>query len=107
MAAPTSFPISKISQAGVIAFLSQSSNMINQQWNLREQFRQIDLEYMRELDYTKANQRAKFANAYGDADRYQNLTIPVVMPIVESAVVYQSSVFLTGNPIFDVVAAPK
>jgi hypothetical protein len=67
----------------------------------------IDLSYMRENDLTKANQRAKLANAYGDADKYQNIVMPVVMPAVESAVVYQSSVFLTGNPIFDVVSDPS
>jgi predicted alpha/beta superfamily hydrolase len=98
--ANTPFNISKDSQAGVIAFLTQSQTMINQQWNVSENMRKIDLSYMRENDLTIANQRAKLANAYGDADKYQNIVMPVVMPAVESAVVYQSSVFLTGNPIF-------
>ena len=68
--------------------------------------RQIDLAYIRENDWTSEQWRARIANAYGDATRTQNLTYPVVMPQVEASVAYQSSVFLTGNPIFGVVSEP-
>jgi hypothetical protein len=100
----TPFIPSPKSQSGIIAFHTQTMGMINQQWNIREQMRKIDLRYSRELDYTKDNQQSKLANSYGDADKVQNLQIPVVLPAVESAVVYQTSVFLTGTPIFDVVS---
>ena len=66
----------------------------------------VDLAYARELDRTKENTRAKIANRYGDSSRFQNVTVPVVMPQVEAAVTYQSSVFLTGSPIFGMVAPP-
>jgi hypothetical protein len=38
--ANTPFNISTDSQAGVIAFLTQSQTMINQQWNVREEYEQ-------------------------------------------------------------------
>lgn len=98
--------LSKPSQLGIINFQKQCYTMLNTSWNIRENMRRIDLAYIRENDLTKENQRAKYANRYGDADKLQNITIPVVMPQVEAAVVYQSSVFLTGIPLFGVVADP-
>ena len=105
--AATPMLIPKKSQEGIIQFHRQCYNLLNQQWNLREQMRVIDLAYSREQDQTAENQRAKLSNKGGNPDRYQNFTIPVVMPQVESAVVYQSSVFLQGTPIFGVVASPQ
>lgn len=66
--------------------------------------RQRDLSYIRENDWTQEGWRAKLANRYGDPTKFQNVTVPVVMPQVEAAVTYQSSVFLTGSPIFGMVA---
>lgn len=77
------------------------------QWNLREQMRRIDLAYIRENDLTDDNVAAKLRNRVGNADTFQNITVPVVMPQVESAVVYQASVFLTGIPLFGVTASPE
>jgi hypothetical protein len=94
-------------QAGIIEFHKQCCNMLNSQWNVREQMRQIDLAYMREKDQTEAAQKAKIANKYGNANKFQNITIPVVLPTIESAVTYQSSVFLSGHPIFGCSANPK
>lgn len=99
--------IPKSSQDGIIEFYHQCSGLTEQQWNLREQLRQADLAYMREVDNTQENLRAKIANKYGDSSRLQNLTIPVVKPLVENAVTYQTSVFLTGLPIFGCVASPE
>ena len=93
-------------QEGIIQFHRQCYNLLNQQWNLREQMREVDLLYQREQDITKENLRAKLVNKSGDPTRYQNFTIPVVLPQVEAAVVYQTSVFLQGTPLFKVVAAP-
>lgn len=103
----TPFKLTDIAQKGIMEFHRQCYNMLNQQWNLRETMREIDLQYAREKDWTKENLRAKAANRYGDTNRYQNVTIPVVMPQVESAVEYQTSVFLTGEPLFGVVASPQ
>lgn len=93
-------------QDRVINYHRQCFNLLNQQWNLREQLRQIDLAYIRETDSTQEQMKAKLANLRRDPDKFQNITLPVVMPQVESATVYQSSVFLTGTPIFGVVSSP-
>ncbi len=95
------------SQAAIIEFQRQCYNMLNQQWNLREQMRDIDLLYIRERNRLQENTRARAANRYGDQNKYQDLTVPVVMPQVEAATVYQSSVFLQGLPIFGVVSSPE
>ena len=102
MATNTPMILGKNQQAGFLEFSKQAYNMLNTSWNIREQMRRIDLAYIRELDQTATNQKAKLANRYGDSNKFQNITIPVVLPAVESAVVYQSSVFLTGTPIFGV-----
>lgn len=105
--ATTPVLLSKNTQAGLLAYQRECYQQHNSQWNLREQMRDIDLSYAREMDLTVEHQRAKIANRYGDKDRFQNITIPVVMPQVEAAVTYQSSVFLTGIPLFGVSAAPQ
>ena len=107
MAGATPTIIPEKSQEGLIQFHRQCYSLLNQQWNTREQMRLIDLAYMREQDWTIPNQRARLANRYGDATKFQNVTVPIVMPQVESAVTYQASVFLTGVPLFGWVAAPE
>lgn len=98
--------LSKRSQQAILNFNNQCYAMLNQSFNFREQFRQIDLAYIREQDNTQENKRAQIANTYGDANKFQNITVPVVLPQVEAAATYQTSVFLTGTPIFGVVASP-
>lgn len=104
MASATPLIIPDKSQAALIQFHKQCYSMLNQQWNLREQMRQRDLAYIRENDWTQEGWRAKLANRYGDPTKFQNVTVPVVMPQVEAAVTYQSAVFLTGVPMFGFVA---
>lgn len=107
MASATPLIIPQKSQDALIEFQRQCYNMLNQQWNIREQMRMRDLAYIRENDWTQAGWRARLANRYGDPTKFQNVTVPVVMPQVEAAVTYQSSVFLTGEPIFSFVAPPS
>lgn len=106
MSSATPIIIPDKSQAALVQFHKQCYSMLNQQWNLREQMRQRDLAYIRENDWTQEHWRAKLANRYGDPTKFQNVTVPVVMPQVEAAVTYQASVFLTGTPIFGFVAPP-
>jgi hypothetical protein len=106
MAIPAYAP-SKDTQEAILQFSLQCTGLLDQQWNIREQFRMADLAYMRETDSTLEQARAKAANRRGDPSKFQNVVIPVVMPQVESAVTYQQSVFLTGYPIFGVVSFPE
>lgn len=106
MAASAPTLLKKKSQEAVIAFLRSCYDSYNNYWNIRANMEIVDRAYMREQDYTKENQRAKLSNRYGDPTKFQNVAVPVVMPQVESFVTYQSSVFLTGQPLFGWVAAP-
>ena len=96
----------KKAQEGLVEYCKAARQMQYRVYNLREQFRLIDLAYQREQDLTEENQRAKIANRYGDATKFQNITVPIVMPQVEAAVTYQSSVFLTQAPMFEVLTDP-
>lgn len=49
MSTANAFQIQKKSQQAVIEYSRQCYNLLNQQWNIREQMRQIDLNYMREI----------------------------------------------------------
>lgn len=95
------------SQEGLLQYLRSCISQHDTQWNLREQMQRIDQAYAREAEFSVENERAKGANRNGDKDRYQNITLPVVMPQVESAVTYQASVFLTGIPLFGVSSSPQ
>lgn len=102
-------PVSNLSpkaQQSIVEYWKQCYTVFNSAWNLREQLLSIDRAYMREQDYTTEQARARLANTYGDPNKFQNVTVPVVMPQVETAVVYQASVFLSGSPMFPVAASP-
>lgn len=72
----------------------------------RTKMANIDRAYQRETYYSDLEtKRAKAAHESGDPSKFRNITIPVIMPQVEAAVTYQTSVFLTGHPIFGVVAS--
>jgi len=94
------------SQAAILEFYRQCSYLMSSVWNIREHLERVDRLYQREVDLTTEHKRAQLANRYGDSTKFQNVTVPVVMPAVEAAVTYQSSVFLTGTPLFGVVADP-
>ncbi len=72
----------------------------------RQRFERIDKQYQREKDTLEEERRAKIANRAGDKSRFRNMTVPIIMPQVETAVSYQTSVFLSGHPIFGVVSSP-
>jgi hypothetical protein len=107
MAGTQSVALPKKSQEAFIEYyrsVQLNQNITRNQY--RSRYEHIDRAYMRELDLTQENLRAKSANAAGDADRYQNITIPVVKTQVDTATDYQAAVFLTGSPLFGVVSDP-
>lgn len=107
MASATPMILPRKAQDGLIQYAKSCFELMQHQNNLRSNMKKIDLAYMREQDQSSAHARAKTANAYGDKSKYQNITVPVILPQVESAVTYQSSVFLTGTPIFGVTSSPQ
>lgn len=108
MAASTSMTqLSSKSQAGLVDFLKKQKIGWKSYYSIRNAMEVIDREYYRESNKLKDNQRADLANRMGDADKFRDITVPVVMPQVETFVTYLTSVFLTGEPIFGVVASPE
>lgn len=103
----TPFKLSSVSGQKVIDYQRRCASLSSSNWNIREQLRSIDLTYMREKDWTEQAWKAEQALRRGDADKFRNITIPVVLPKVEAAVTYQQSVFLTGQPIFSCVSVPE
>jgi len=104
MAGSTPLVLSASSQQGIIKFFTSCAAMMTQTWDMRSAFQAIDTEYMREGNRTEAHIRAVLSNAIGDKTRLQDLTVPVVMPQVETALSYLAGVFLSGHPIFGMVA---
>ena len=102
----TPFTLSPKSQQGLLEFHKQAIQLQGQSWNIRSILEEADKAYMRENDKTVENTRAKLANSYGDSTKLQNIEVPLVKPLIEAAVTYQTSVFLTGQPIFGVVSDP-
>lgn len=107
MAPTQGFVISKAAQEGLIQFHRTAPTVISQQWNIKEQMRQIDISYIREADYTDEQVLAQLANLRGDANKIQNITIPIIKPQVRAAVAYQAGVFLTDYPMLGVVSSPQ
>lgn len=108
MVAPTTpMYVPQKAQEGILAFHKSCHQLQLQNWNIRENLRAIDLAYMREQDWTAENRKAILANRYGDSNKLQNITVPVVLPQVEAAVAAQAAMFLTGLPIFQSVANPQ
>ena len=107
MAVNTPVILKQTSQDKIVQLLRDCNANFNAIWNIRQQLLDADRIYMRERDFTLEQQKAKIANFRGDPTKYQNIEVPVVLDSVESAVTYQTSVFLTGSPLFGVSAAPK
>jgi hypothetical protein len=91
-------------EAALITYARSAQNTVFQQPNGRAYMMEMDRQYMREKDLTAANLRARNANLAGDASKMQDVTVPIVMPQVESSLEYMVNVFLTGYPIFGVAS---
>lgn len=75
--------------------------------DFRTLLRYRDQAYQRQLNVTAEHVKAVRANMSGDARKMPDITVPIVMPQVESAVAYQAGVFLSSYPIFGVVGTPE
>ena len=107
MATNQAFIPPKATQEALLQFHKYSATQSENQWNMKEQMRRIDLAYLREEDLTLDQWRAKYQNLQGNSNAIQNVVVPVVKPQINAAVDYQISVFLTDYPIFGVVSGPE
>mgnify|MGYP000854496482 CR=1 FL=1 len=108
MAANT--PVTNIKQKAqdaVVQALTNYRNSFLATWNVRGRLEDIDRAYLREQDFTEQTLRSKAAARGGDPTKFRNIQVPVVYSSVESAVTYQTSVFLTGIPLFGVSSSAQ
>lgn len=108
MPSTVAIPLTKASQKAFIAYyISLQDIQATSRSERRARLEKVDRDYQREVDRTSEHYKAQLANAAGDITKLQNITVPVVMPQVESAVAHQTSVFLTKQPLFEVVSSPE
>ena len=98
--------LSKDQQEHIIKSAVSWQNSLVTQFSLRSEMENIDRIYMRERDWTEDQVKSRLANRRGDARKIQDVTVPIVMPQVNAALTYLTEVFLTGYPMFPVVADP-
>lgn len=94
-------------EAQVLSYARSAQVMLNTMYPMRARMVEIDRAYMREDDRTQEQYRDKASNRLGNPKRFQNITVPVIMPQVRAALGYMTEVFLTGQPIFAVVSTPE
>lgn len=107
MPAALQINLNEKSQQGIVQYYRNAFTNLSTTWDLKQRMRKIDQLYNREIDWTEEQLRAQAANRGGDATKFQNIQVPVVLPAVETAVTYQASVFLTGIPLFGVSASAQ
>jgi hypothetical protein len=107
MAITQPFPVSKKSQEGLKEFHKYALRALDKASTLRSYLEAIDKAYLREDDRSSEHQRARQANSYGDKDKLQNITVPVIRPQIDAAVNYQAAVFLQDYPLFGVTSSPQ
>lgn len=99
--------LSQDSQQLIIGYIKGMQYYHANTYNLADKLEWKDRAYMREVDFSVDKWKAIRAKKSGDINKFQNVVIPVVLPQVESAVTFQSSVFLEGFPMFAAVADPE
>jgi hypothetical protein len=98
------FKPSKVERAKLATFCKAAAQSSHHKDTMRNRLRNIDLSYAREGNWGYEHTMAAISNAYGDKSRIQDITVPVVMPQIETAVATLHNIFLTETPIFPVVA---
>lgn len=102
----TPVAINEDQERAIIKYASAGQTLLTNQFAIRSYLETMDRNYMREADFTENAIRGRIANRVGDKTKLGNITVPVIMPQVESALEYMVNVFLTGYPIFGVSADP-
>lgn len=100
------FQVNQDQEKALLLFASKAQQLLLNQFSIRTHLEQVDRDYMRENNWTRNDLRARIANKNGDAHKMRDITIPIVMPQVESALAYMANVFLTGYPLFGTVSSP-
>jgi len=75
--------------------------------NFRGMMEFRDRAYIRQLNVTAKQLEAVRKGMAGEPTMAQDLTVPIIMPQIESSVAYKAGVFLSGASVFGVVAPPQ
>lgn len=67
----------------------------------------VDLAYMREMDMTEEQAKARLKNKMRDPTKVQNIQIPLVMQMGENFVSFMNKVFCSNFPMIEMVASPE
>lgn len=94
-------------ETNIINNVARWHQSLSSQYSCHAEMENIDRIYMREKDWTDDQVKSRLANRKGDSTKIQNVTVPIVMPQVNSVLSYLSEVFLTGYPLFPVVSDPN
>lgn len=99
--------ISADSQNRLVQYVKAAAQLRDVGWQLRNRLEDVDRLYMREFDYSEAQQKAKLANRRGDPNKIQNIQTPLVLEAVETSVGFLTNVFTTEYPMFQFAAGPE
>lgn len=75
--------------------------------NFRGMMEFRDRAYIRQLNVTAKQLEAVRKGMAGEPTMAQDLTVPIIMPQIESSVAYKAGVFLSNPGVFGVVAPPE
>ncbi len=100
-------PITPAAQDSLVRYTNEVIRLLGTSYNYRTRMQEIDRIYQRETDWTVKNLEAKAANRAGQANKMQNVTLPVVMPQVEALLTELSEIFLTSYPLFPLFSKPE
>lgn len=98
--------ISKKSQKALLDYIKDvytTTRVVNDR---RQYMECMDQDYCRIYRQRESDIKAQIEMRNVAPTKYRDIIYPVVMPAVEAAVTYQSSVFCTGTPLFGVVTSP-
>jgi len=105
--ADTPFTLSSFSQASILDYSDACFQALGEHYDVRPKFELLDKAYQREGNLGYDHNMSKQRNLQGDKSRIQDVAVPIVYTQVETALAYLTSVFLTGYPLFGIVAKPN
>lgn len=104
---PISVNLDRDQEAAVLKYAFLAHSMLLNTFSMRSNIEEIDRYYMREQNYTETQIKARLANRAGNTHKMQDVTVPLIMAQVQSAMGYMTQTFLTGYPIFGVSSDPS
>lgn len=104
---PNLLVLNETQENGLLLLSRMAKGQVISSTAFRNACEEIDRQYMREKNYTTEQWQARLSNMRGDSSKLQDVTVPIIMPQVESALVYMANVFCSGYPIFGVETDPS